>query len=284
MTVGEPRVTSTSFSIDPLTPRIGAEIRDIDLSRVLSDAVMRELQQALLDWKVLFFRDQDISIEDQKRVGRWFGELDVHPTALPGAEHSELIRIVEDDKRRAHNDLWHSDVTFKKDPPLGSILCGREIPPVGGDTLFADMYAAYDGLSEDIKAKIDHATAVHVWPGAWVDIAMKSQNLDRDEFWRRYPNPEHPVVRTHPQTGRRSLFVNTAFTRHIVGIEKDESDALLAFLYSQARVPEYQCRFRWRKNSVAFWDNRCTQHYAVADFYPQKRVVERITICGDRPV
>ena len=274
----------TTLSVDPLTPHFGAEIHDLDLSQVLSDSVMKALEQALLDWKVLFFRDQNIDTEDHKRVARWFGELEVHPTAVPGAEHAELIRIAEDDKLRAHNNLWHSDVTFRQSPPLGSILCCREIPPVGGDTMFADMEAAYEGLDEKTKTKIDDANALHVWPDAWVDIAMKSQNLDSDEFWRRYPNPEHPVVRTHPQTGRRSLFVNTAFTRQIVGMEKAESDALLAFLYSQARVPEYQCRFRWRKNSVAFWDNRCTQHYAIADFYPQKRVVERITIGGDKPV
>ena len=274
----------TTFDVEPLTPNIGAEIHNLDLSQALSDSVMNELEHALLDWKVLFFRDQNISIEEQKRVARWFGELEVHPTAVPGAEHAELIRIAEDEKRRAHNDLWHSDVTFRQSPPLGSILCGRVIPPVGGDTLFADMYAAYEGLDEKIKAKIDDAKAVHVWPDAWVNMAMKSQNLDQDEFWRRYPNPAHPVVRKHPQTGRRSLFVNTAFTRHIVGMEKSESDALLAFLYNQATIPEYQCRFRWRKNSVAFWDNRCTQHYAAADFYPQKRVVERITISGDKPV
>ena len=274
----------TTFDVEPLTPNIGAEIHNLDLSQALSDSVMNELEHALLDWKVLFFRDQNISIEEQKRVARWFGELEVHPTAVPGAEHAELIRIAEDEKRRAHNDLWHSDVTFRQSPPLGSILCGRVIPPVGGDTLFADMYAAYEALDEKIKAKIDDAKAVHVWPDAWVNMAMKSQNLDQDEFWRRYPNPAHPVVRKHPQTGRRSLFVNTAFTRHIVGMEKSESDALLAFLYNQATIPEYQCRFRWRKNSVAFWDNRCTQHYAAADFYPQKRVVERITISGDKPV
>ena len=274
----------TTFGIEPLTPHIGAEISNLDLSGTLSDSVMDKLEQALLDWNVLFFRDQNIDVEVQKRVARWFGELEVHPTAVPGAEHAELIRIAEDVKLRAHNNLWHSDVTFRQSPPLGSILCGRDIPPVGGDTLFADMYAAYEGLDEKIKAKIDDARAVHVWPDAWVNMAMKSQNLDQDEFWRRYPNPAHPVVRKHPQTGRRSLFVNTAFTRHIVGMEKSESDALLAFLYNQATIPEYQCRFRWRKNSVAFWDNRCTQHYAAADFYPQKRVVERITISGDKPV
>ena len=274
----------TTFGIEPLTPHIGAEISNLDLSGTLSDSVMDKLEQALLDWNVLFFRDQNIDVEVQKRVARWFGELEVHPTAVPGAEHAELIRIAEDEKLRAHNNLWHSDVTFRQSPPLGSILCGRDIPPVGGDTLFADMYAAYDGLDEKIKAKNDDAKAVHVWPDGWVNMAMKSQNLDQDEFWRRYPNPAHPVVRKHPQTGRRSLFVNTAFTRHIVGMEKSESDALLAFLYNQATIPEYQCRFRWRKNSVAFWDNRCTQHYAAADFYPQKRVVERITISGDKPV
>ena len=274
----------TSLTIEPLTPGIGAEIPNLDLSEQLTDSVMKELEQALLDWKVLFFRDQTIDVEDQKRVARWFGELDIHPTSAPGAEHAELIRIAEDEKLRAHNDIWHSDVTCKASPPMGSILRALEMPPVGGDTMFADMYAAYEGLDDEIKVKIDNATALHVWPPGWVDIVMKWQNMDRKEFDHRFPNPEHPVVRTHPQTGRRSLFVNAAFTRQIIGMEKSESDELLTFLYIQATVPEYQCRFRWRKNSVAFWDNRCTQHYALADFYPQKRTVERITICGDKPV
>lgn len=274
----------TSLTIEPLTPGIGAEIPNLDLSEQLTDSVMKELEQALLDWKVLFFRDQTIDVEDQKRVARWFGELDIHPTSAPGAEHAELIRIAEDEKLRAHNDIWHSDVTFKASPPMGSILRALEMPPVGGDTMFADMYAAYEGLDDEIKVKIDNATALHVWPPGWVDIVMKWQNMDRKEFDHRFSNPEHPVVRTHPQTGRRSLFVNAAFTRQIIGMEKSESDELLSFLYIQATVPEYQCRFRWRKNSVAFWDNRCTQHYALADFYPQKRTVERITICGDKPV
>ncbi|MAV24514.1 MAG: taurine dioxygenase [Gammaproteobacteria bacterium] len=277
-------MTVTSLTIEPLTPGIGAEIPNLDLSEQLTDSVMKELEQALLDWKVLFFRDQTIDVEDQKRVARWFGELDIHPTSAPGAEHAELIRIAEDEKLRAHNDIWHSDVTFKASPPMGSILRALEMPPVGGDTMFADMYAAYEGLDDEIKVKIDNATALHVWPPGWVDIVMKWQNMDRKEFDHRFPNPEHPVVRTHPQTGRRSLFVNAAFTRQIIGMEKSESDELLTFLYIQATVPEYQCRFRWRKNSVAFWDNRCTQHYALADFYPQKRTVERITICGDKPV
>ena len=275
----------TAFTVTPLTPNFGAEVGDIDLSRTLTSGTMRDLERALLKWKVLFFRDQDIDIEDQKRLGAWFGELEVHPTAKMGSANAQVIRIEEDDEHRAHNNLWHSDVSFQLEPPLGSILRAREMPAVGGDTLFADMEAAYAGLSDDIKERIDGAYAVHGWPPAWIGMAMRQRGVtDREEFRRRFPDPEHPVVRRHPQTGNKSLYVNTAFTRRIVGMEPSASDELLTFLYRQAAIPEYQCRFRWRPNSIAFWDNRCTQHYAVADFHPQRRVVERITIGGDRPI
>ena len=275
----------TAFTITPLTPNFGAAIGEIALSSTLTEDTMRDLEQALLQWKVLFFRNQDIEIEDQKRLGSWFGQLEVHPTAKKGSANAEVIRIEEDDEHRAHNNLWHSDVSFELEPPLGSILRAREIPLVGGDTLFADMEAAYAGLGDDIKERIDGANAVHGWPPAWIDIAMRQRGIaDREEFRRQFPDPEHPVVRRHPQTGNKCLYVNTAFTRRIVGMEQSESDELLALLYRQAAIPEYQCRFRWKPNSIAFWDNRCTQHYAVADFHPQRRVVERITICGDRPI
>ena len=156
---------------------------------------------------------------------------------------------------------------------------------MGGDTLWANMEAAYSGLGDDIKERIDGARAVNGWPPTWIDIAMRKEGVtDRKEFRREYPDPEHPVVRTHPQTGNKCLYVNIAFTRKIVGMEKPESDELLALLYRQAAIPEYQCRLRWQKNTIAFWDNRCTQHYAVADFFPHRRVVERITISGDRPI
>ena len=231
--------------------------------------------------QIIFFRNQKIGIEDQKRLGSWFGKLEVHPTAR---HNPEVVRIEEDDKRRANNNLWHSDMSFKVEPPLGSILKAEEIPDVGGDTLFADMEQAYQGLSNEIKERIDCAHALHCWPSAWIDLAMRSAGIsDRDEFLRQCPDPEHPVVRSHPKTGNKSLYVNTAFTRRIIGMSKTESDELLTKLYQQAAIPEYQCRFRWQTNSVAFWDNRCTQHYAVADFFPNRRVVERITICGDVP-
>ena len=271
----------TEFVVNPMTPTFGAEIAGIDLSARLSEDILRDLESELLKWKVLFFRNQKIGIEDQKRLGSWFGKLEVHPTAR---HNPEVVRIEEDDKRRANNNLWHSDMSFKVEPPLGSILKAEEIPDVGGDTLFADMEQAYQGLSNEIKQLIDDAHALHCWPSAWIDLAMRSAGIsDRDEFLRQCPDPEHPVVRSHPKTGNKSLYVNTAFTRRIIGMSKTESDELLTKLYQQAAIPEYQCRFRWQTNSVAFWDNRCTQHYAVADFFPNRRVVERITICGDVP-
>ena len=271
----------TEFVVNPMTPTFGAEIAGIDLSARLSEDILRDLEGELLKWKVLFFRNQKIGIEDQKRLGSWFGKLEVHPTAR---HNPEVVRIEEDDKRRANNNLWHSDMSFKVEPPLGSILKAEEIPDVGGDTLFADMEQAYQGLSNEIKERIDCAHALHCWPSAWIDLAMRSAGItDRDEFLRQCPDPEHPVVRSHPKTGNKSLYVNTAFTRRIIGMSKTESDELLTKLYQQAAIPEYQCRFRWQINSVAFWDNRCTQHYAVADFFPNRRVVERITICGDVP-
>ncbi len=271
----------TKFVVNPMTPTFGAEVAGIDLGARLSEDILRDLEGELLKWKVLFFRNQKIGIEDQKRLGSWFGKLEVHPTAR---HNPEVVRIEEDDKRRANNNLWHSDMSFKVEPPLGSILRAEEIPNVGGDTLFADMEQAYQGLSNEIKERIDCAHALHCWPSAWIDLAMRSAGIsDRDEFLRQCPDPEHPVVRSHPKTGNKSLYVNTAFTRRIVGMSKTESDELLSKLYQQAAIPEYQCRFRWQKHSVAFWDNRCTQHYAVADFFPNRRVVERITICGDVP-
>ena len=275
-------VEETKFAVVPMTPNFGAEISGIDLSDRLSKKTLKDLEDALLKWKVLFFRKQEIDIEDQKRLGRSFGKLEVHPVSQ---RNPEVVRIEEDGERRANNNLWHSDMSFKLKPPLGSILRGIEIPAIGGDTLFADMEQAYEGLSDEIKERIDGAQALHCWPSAWIDLAMRSTGIsDRDEFRRQCPDPKHPIVRSHPKTGNKSLYVNAAFTREIIDMGKKESDELLTKLYQQAAIPEYQCRFRWRKNSVAFWDNRCTQHYAVADFFPNRRIVERITICGDIPL
>jgi taurine dioxygenase len=238
-----------------------------------------ELRRALLDWKVLFFRDQDITAEQHRDFGRRWGELEVHPF-LPAGDQPEVVRFAKSAENKGVENIWHSDVTWREVPSMGSILRAIEVPDVGGDTLFADMAAAYDGLADDVRQRIDGLTAVH-------DFATSfGQAMDPDELARmraQFPPAEHPVVRTHPETGRRTLYVNEIFTSHIVGLDATASDDLLAHLCAQTRVPEYQCRFRWTPGAIAFWDNRATQHYAVSDYWPAPRVMERVTVIGDRP-
>lgn len=272
------------IAVEPLTGLIGAEIGNIDLRDTLSDAVMAEVEQALLEWKVIFFRDQDISTEDHLRFARWFGELEVHPFAPHKEGYPEVLEITHNEKSPGRENVWHSDVTWRLEPSLGSILRATEVPEYGGDTLFSDMVAAYEGLSPDIKTQIDTLTARHDFSNFRKGLFKKgASEAEVEAFNKQYPNPSHPVVRTHPATGEKGLYVNAAFTKNIEGMEPEESDALLAMLYRQAAIPEYQCRFRWRKNSIAFWDNRAVQHYAAADYWPARRRVERVTVCGDKP-
>ncbi len=277
--------TSTSrLAISPLTPTIGAEIGGIDLRHPLDAATLGELRQALLDWKVLFFRDQDITTEQHLAFAGAFGALEVHPFAPHKEGYPEVLAITHGPGNKGKENTWHSDVTWRAEPSLGSVLRALEVPPVGGDTLFADMYAAYDGLTDAVKTKIEGRIAVHDF--THFRAGMRKRGVSEEKiaaFNAKYPRVEHPVVRTHPETGRKCLYVNAAFTLHIVGMEKDESDALLRHLYAQAAIPEYQCRFRWQTNSIAFWDNRASQHYAASDYYPAVRRMERVTIIGDRP-
>ena len=272
------------ISIAPLTPTIGAEISGIDLSKPMTAGLLAALRQALLDWKVIFFRDQDISTEEHLAFARAFGELEVHPFAPQKPGYPEVLAITHDRDSKGRENVWHSDVTWRLCPSLGSVLRALEVPEVGGDTLFSDMYAAYEGLSDEVKERIDGAVAIHDF--AHFRKMMRNRGMSEaeiEEMNRKYPMAEHPVVRTHPETGRKGIYVNTAFTQYIVGMERAESDALLAHLYAQAAIPEYQCRFRWQKNSIAFWDNRACQHYAVSDYWPAVRRMERVTIIGDRP-
>ncbi|MBI1408102.1 MAG: taurine dioxygenase [Caulobacter sp.] len=272
------------LTISPLTPTIGAEIAGVDLRQPLSASNVAALRQALLDWKVLFFRDQDIDTDQHLAFARNFGALEVHPFAPQKPGYPEVLAITHNRESRGRENTWHSDVTWRVEPSLGSILKAIELPPVGGDTLFADMYAAYEGLSDEVKDRIEGAVAVHDF--AHFRVAMRKRGMTEEQieaFNTQYPMVEHPVVRTHPETGRRAIYVNAAFTQHIVGMDKDESDALLKHLYAQAAIPEYQCRFRWEPNSIAFWDNRASQHYAASDYWPAVRRMERVTIVGDRP-
>ena len=239
-----------SIQVDKLTPHAGAEIRGVDLSQPLDERTFKEIHDALIDSGVIFFRDQHLTPDQQKAFGRLFGELHMHPAAPRElADH----------------------------PEMGSILYMHELPPVGGDTLFASMYAAYEALSEPMKRFLEPLTAMHegehVYRGRY----------GVDDTGKTFPKAEHPVVRTHPVSGRKALYVNGGFTTRIVQLKRPESDALLQFLYRHVETPEFHCRFRWQVNSIAFWDNRCMQHHAMWDYYPQRRHGHRVTVKGDRP-
>ncbi len=275
---------AASLSLAPMTPTIGAEVSGVDLTRPLAPETVAAIRAALLDWKVLFFRNQAINTDQHLAFGRCFGELEVHPFAPQKPGYPEVLALTHDRERRGKENTWHSDVTWREKPSLGSILRALELPQVGGDTLFADMAAAYEGLSDSVKDQIDGKVALHDFAHFRIGLRKAGKTEEEIEaFNRAYPSVEHPIVRTHPETGAKAIYVNAAFTQHIVGMEKPESDAQLAHLYRQAAIPEYQCRFRWEPGSIAFWDNRASQHYAVSDYWPIVRRMERVTIIGDRP-
>jgi taurine dioxygenase len=269
-----------TIEIRKSTPHIGAEIFGADLSEPLGNQQFQEVHDALMDHQVIFFRDQKLSVEQHKAFGRRFGKLVAHPAAprvLPG--HPEIFVIQADEKsERVAGEDWHSDVSCDPEPPMGSILYLTEVPPDGGgDTLFASMYLAYQTLSEPIRKLIDGLTAIHdgehVYRGRY----------GVDDTGKTFPRSEHPMVRTHPVTGKKGLFVNRTFTTRIVGLRKNESDAILEMLYRHVETPEFSVRFKWRPNSIAFWDNRCVQHQALWDYYPNRRYGHRVTVGGDRP-
>ncbi|MFF3645203.1 TauD/TfdA dioxygenase family protein [Streptomyces sp. NPDC002564] len=259
---------------------IGAEIRGVDLARELTPALRAELNRALLEWKVLFFRGADLTSDQQRAFALNWGELENNPLLARGSADDVARFEKGGDATPTYENVWHTDVTFRERPALGAVLQVREVPPFGGDTMWADMAAAYDNLPDTVKVRIDDAQAVHDFIPGFARFYGPEKLAPLQD---RFPPVTHPVVRTHPETGRRMLFVNTSFTTHIVGMERAESDRLLGYLVRQAHVPEYQVRFRWQAGDVAFWDNRATQHYAVDDYAPHRRVAERVAIAGDRP-
>jgi len=272
---------SDDISIRPLTPTIGAEVLGVDLRTRLEDRAIAMISAALAAHGVLFFRDQDLTVERQKAFGARFGELVVHPNDPGLAGHPEVMVIHADESStRVAGEMWHSDVSCDPEPPMGSILRLHTVPEYGGDTLFACMYAAYEALSEPMKTLLAGLRALHDG-GPYYREANALRG--RTDEGRQYPRAEHPVVRVHPVTGRRALFVNSMFTTRLLGLSKPESDALLGFLFQHVQQPEFHCRFRWRANSIAFWDNRSTQHHAIWDYAPQTRSGYRVTIRGDRP-
>jgi len=273
-------LTWNEFGVRRLGATLGAELSGLDLRTDLPDAVIDEIRRALAEYKVIFFRDQPVSPEQHVAFARRFGDLEVHPFIPGNPSVPELVRFQKTAEVGGYENSWHHDVTWRLTPSMGAVLHALHVPEVGGDTLFADMYAAYDGLPDEVKAQIDGLTAVHDFMKSFGRQVPPDK---MEETRAKYPLVEHPVVCTHEVTGRRFLYVNRNFVDHIVGFEPAESDALIDQLCSQADYPEHQCRFRWERDSIAFWDNRAVQHYAASDYWPEVRIMERASIVGNRP-
>lgn len=266
-----------AFTVTPLGRTLGAEITGIDLREQVDEQLRAELHRALLEWKVLFFPGQHLTSERQRELALLWGDLETNPM-LDTGDSADVVRFGTG--KRTYENIWHADTTFRTAPAMGAMLRMVQTPPFGGDTMWADMAVAYDNLTDEVKARIDDAVAVHDMVPGFARFVDPERLARGHEL---FPPVTHPVVRTHPETGRRTLFVNASFTTAIVGLPREESDALLRHLFAQAHVPEFQVRYRWSEGTLAFWDNRATQHYAVGDYHPHTRVAERVAIAGDRP-
>lgn len=270
---------ASSLQYELLTPHTGAEIHNIDLSKAVPQSTVDEIQNLLVNYGVVFFRDQQLTRDQHRDLGARFGQLHIHPAAPAPEGFPEILIIHANEKTKGVAGTgWHSDVSCDPEPPAASMLYMKSMPPVGGDTLFSNMYAAYDALSDSMKDYLEGLTAVH----SGADV-YRGGNYKGQDQGARFPESEHPVIRTHPVTKRKALFVNYGFTRRLVGLPRRESDNMLRFLFDHANDPHFQVRFAWQPNSIAFWDNRCVQHYPTDDYFPASRTAERVTISGDTP-
>ena len=266
---------------------LSAEVTGIDLTRSLDPAMVEAIGQALARHEVLVFPDQEISAADLMRFGRCFGRLSVHPFSTNAEETPELIVFDNKEGNPPHaTDIWHSDETFREIPPMGTMLCSKIVPEIGGDTCFCSMTAAYEGLSDRMQNFLSGLEAVHDFKPFKALFAKDEEGWKRLQHYENLYRPAtHPVVRVHPVTGRKAIFVNPQFTLSIKGMEEEESRTLLGTLFNLTHILEYQYRHRWSPNQIVFWDNRSVQHAAVHDYYPQRRRMDRVTIAGDsRPM
>ena len=267
-----------------VSPALGAEIGGVDLSQSLDDDVIAEIRQAWLEYRVVFFRDQDITPQQHLAFARRFGDLVTYPMVKGLDDYPEIAPVIKLEHQMVNfGGIWHSDTTYLPQPPMGAILVARELPPKGGDTLFANMVMAYEALPAVMKERLSGLIAINSSAKDHVTKSREDRQKDMDDV----PEPlsaEHPAVRTHPETGLKSLYVNRGHTVGFKGIAEDESAPLLEELFEHQTRGEFTCRFQWRPGSIAFWDNRSAQHNPINDYQGHKRVMHRITLAGDVPV
>ncbi|NWB94350.1 taurine dioxygenase [Pseudomonas gingeri] len=275
-----------SLTIIPLSAALGAQIDGVALNRPLTVEHRDAIQQALLKYQVLFFRNQPLDPAQQVAFARYFGDLHIHPIYPNVPEQPEVMVLDTALTDVRDNAIWHTDVTFLPTPALGAVLSAKQLPAFGGDTLWASGIAAFEALSAPLRQLLDGLTATHNFIKSFPleRFGNTPEDLARwEETRKKNPPLSHPVIRTHPVSGRKALFVNDGFTTRINELEEAESEAILKLLFAHATRPEFTIRWRWQENDVAFWDNRVTQHYAVDDYRPNRRVMHRATILGDAP-
>ncbi len=273
------------FAVHPISGSIGAEIHGIKLADDLADATVSALRQALLDHLVIFFRDQDLPPARFLALARSFGTPIEYPFVKGIKDFPEIIAVTKLPNETVNfGGVWHADTTYLQEPPAATLLVAREVPPAGGDTIFANQYLAYETLSPMLQDRLSGLSGVS--SSAKADASRTREDRIRSDGTteaRTVLSAEHPVVRTHPETGRKALYVNVAHTTRFAGMTEEESAPLLGYLFRHQTRPEFTGRFRWQSGSLAIWDNRCAQHYAVNDYAGHKRAMQRITLAGDRP-
>jgi taurine dioxygenase len=269
------------LTVKPLSGAIGAEIHGIDLRSPVPDETVARIRRIWLEHSVIFFRDQDLPPKDFAAFARRFGEVVDYPFLKGLDESPEVIEVAKLEHERVNfGGLWHTDTAYLEKPPMGTMLVAREVPPYGGDTLFASSYAAYDALSDGMKRLLDPLRAVN--SSAKAEKTRTREDRKAGEG-RKVLEAEHPVVRTHPETGRKALYVNFGHTLRFAGMSEEESAGLLAYLFEHQSRPEFTCRFRWEPGSIALWDNRCALHNPINDYHGHRRIMHRVTLAGDRP-
>ena len=276
-------ITSSGIKIQKYSPNLGAIITGVDLSKEINEGQFKDIHKAFLDNQVLFFQNQnEILPEIHLKLGKLFGELHVHPAAPSMPGYPEIFEIhAHKNSKVANGEFWHSDVSCDIEPPLGTMLQLHILPETGGDTMFSDMYSAYNELSDKYKSLLDGLIAIHesehLYSGRYEDRGVNKDNI-------KTPVANHPLIRTHPITGKKAIYVNRTFTTGIEGMNKNESSSILEFLFEHCEHVNFQIRYRWNKNDMAFWDNRCTMHRAIWDYWPNERKGRRVTIKGDKPI